>query len=335
MELKKILKIGQDDWINGKYNMFSLKITLEDETDEENNPTILHEYTHYLQNVTTFHGFTKIDDYIRLFLAIFANLGSKSEDPTFPLKDYLPLQNILKEKNLENMFKSRFIGMHIDIYGNYTFSDYSADDYSLIIEKLVDPYHNKTKDIPFIVIDDKKIPLNEITIRENMAMVSTVKTLKRDKRDVYDMIISFPHKEYSSIFDYLYNYLGDKDIMKLTYQICEIVLNLLPIERHVVNILNYIKDNETYLKSLNDEQIINEITMLTNYRDVFNAQYQALIKIVKERIAMFDKIILTDKNEFVKILKDFYLYIIKGLELRKDHISLYHYSVTLIPNVRK
>ncbi len=327
MDLNNSLKEMSENWVQGSYSMFSLKISLKDDSEEENRPSIMHEYTHYLQNITTFHGFTKIDDYIRLFLFIFTKLGSNQVDPTIPLNKDKNLMEELENHNLENLNKSRKLGME-RINNEYIFDDYICDDYSIIIQEIINPYHNKKIQMPFLIINNKKIPLNEIVIRENMAMINTVLSESSDMESKYKKISAFKYKEYTSIFLFIIHYFPDKDTLQLTYQICELALNVLPIEKSIYNIIQFIKDNYKNLNDKNEINIIEEIKINLNYIDVFNRLYSTVQKMANERIEMFDKIIKTNGNDFVIFLKNFYFYILKGLGLRFNKQSLYLNPIT-------
>jgi hypothetical protein len=331
MDISKITSENSESWSTGRYNMFTLKIEIDDDNYERHYPTLFHEYTHYLQNMTTFNGLIKIDDYIRLFSYIFANLGSNSNDPELPLKDYLYLKSCLGDKNLENMLQSRLLG--IKNYSNhYEYCDTTDDDYTITTENLLNPYHNRTISISFIAIDSKKIPLNEITIRENMAMMNTMIADKKSdsfSNEEIEKINSIQFKEYNAIFDFLNNFLTGKNIIKLTYQICEISLNILPSEKTIFDILNFIKINYTKLITKSEDEIVDIIRKHILYDEKIIGIYKVHEKIADERIKLFDKIINMENNDFLKILKNFYLIILKGLSLRLYNKTLYTPILTM------
>jgi hypothetical protein len=309
----------------GRYNMFSLMIELDGLTDTENSPTIFHEYTHYLQNMTTINGFISMDKYMKIFLKSFCKIGSDKQDPLLPLNRNMELLNMLGDQTIENILNFRSIGM---CYSNseYIFEKSDLDDYTIIYEDVYDHYAGKLKRLPIMILNGAKIPLNETVIKENMAlMTSIIGKVGRDTitDDEIDEILNYGHMEYNAIFDYLHNFYPERNIVKLVYCVCEIALNLYPSETSVGNILDYLKAK--YLAFANDstEEILIKIYKDFDYVNTKNKLIDRIFETtVIETQKLFSKFDY-NINEFIGILNEFYNYILSGLKYRKINSSIY------------
>ena len=244
----------------GSYNMLSLEIEIDGKTDFERTPTVFHEYTHYLQNMTTINGFVSLDKYIHVLLTSFAKLGSDAINPKPPLKEYHELQLVLGDKNIENIDKKRLVGMNYDYSSKtYSFQATTLDDYIISEEEYFDSYSRQFFRIPYIVIDGKNIPLNDTVIKENMALVNSIignpTFIELSERDIGE-IISYDYKEYTALFDFINHYLPDCDLLKLVYCICEISLNLHFSGQIIGNILRLIQKESVKLSKMETDNII-------------------------------------------------------------------------------
>ena len=325
--LKNII-VGAPGW----YNMLFLEIEIEGETNFERNPTIFHEYTHYLQNMTTINGFVSLDKYIHVLLKSFRKLGSDPVDPKIPLKSYNEFQSVLGDKNIENILRSRTVGMEYDsITKEYLFQATSFDDYIISEQEYVDQYSKQPYKIPYIAIDGKNIPINETIIKENMALVNSIigspKYNQLTQNDI-DEILSFEHKEYNVLFDFINHYLPDCDLLKLVYCICELSLNIIFSEQIMGNILRFIQRKSIELSKMNTEKIIFKIKEEINYDVLFSKMFsivndQAIMK-TTAYFSSFD----FSKNQFISIMKNFYDYLIKGIEYRATKKTLYENMLT-------
>lgn len=62
--------------------------------------------------------------------------------------------------------------------------------------------------------------------------------------------------EYTAIFDFIKNFLNDKNPILLTYKICEMALNILPLYETIGTIISYIKNEYKRLNSLTENEIL-------------------------------------------------------------------------------
>jgi len=316
----------------GSYNMFHLEIEIGGKTMYERNPTIFHEYTHYIQNMTTISGFVRLDKYIHVFLRSCSKLGSDSDDPKIPLRDYDSLMHELGDKNIENIIRSYSFGMDFDYcLGNYVFADTDLDDYTISEQEYIDHYSGLVLKIPFVAIDGKNIPINEIVIKENMALVNSIIGYKQnDSLTVENIneILSYAYKEYNVLFDFINHYLPNCNILKLVYSICEISLNIYFSERVIGNILHLIQDNYEEMSKFETDKIICLIRKSINYESVFLSLYNIIQgKVIKKTLDLFD-IFINSKNQFVDILKRFYTFLIQGMKYRLTQKTFYIDNLT-------
>ena len=313
--------------VPGSYNMFSLEIEINGKANSQNNSTIFHEYTHYLQNMTTISGFVTLDKYIHVLLASFTKLGSDLVDPKIPLCNYHELQSVLGDKNIYNILKSRSFGMDFDNSGKrYIFQDTDLDDYTISEGEYFDHFSKLFFRIPYIAIDGKNIPLNEIVIKENMALVNTIiasLTSKKLTENDIDEILSYEYKEYNVLFDFINHYLPNCDLLKLVYSLCEISLNLHYFEQILGNILRLIQKEAEELSKMKTDELIFFIKDSIQY-DIRFSKLLSIIheRAIKETIALFNGFVFSE-NQFISIMKDFYNYLINGLKYRKTHETLY------------
>jgi hypothetical protein len=311
----------------GRYDMFSLEIEIEGKTVLERTPTIFHEYTHYLQNMTTINGFISLDKYIHVLLRSFTKLGSDTVNPKIPLNNYPVLQNVLGDKNVGNILSCRSSGMDYDVLNKkYVFQDTDLEDYSVSEQDHMDHYSGILLKIPYIAIDGKNIPLNEITIKENMALVnSIIGGNKNDKLTTDDIneILSYEYKEYNVLFDFINHYLPNCNLLKLVYCICEISLNIYFSEQVMGNMLRLIQKESEYLSEMETDTIICLMRDAINYDEISGRLYNIIYeKAIIKTLELFDSFDLSE-NQFVYILKDFYCFLIKGIKYRSGQKTLY------------
>jgi len=326
-EILKNIIIGP----KGTYNMFTLKIEIQGEQNPESNPTVFHEYTHYLQNMTTINGFISLDKYIRVLLASFTKLGSDTVDPIPPLINYPALQAVLGNKNIENIITSRSFGMNIDPKNDkYTFEDTDLDDYTISEQEHFNKYSKLYITIPYMAIDGKNIPINEIVIKENMALANSIignpKYDKLSKKDI-DEILSFEYKEYNILFDFINHYLPECDLLKLVYCLCEISLNMYPSEKVMGNILRLIQEEYIDLSKKETDKIISLIRQSLNYDSIFSKLFSTIQENIKGTNNLFNSFDFS-KNQFISIIKEFYNFLINGINYRASQETLYVNKLT-------
>jgi len=213
----------------------------------------------------------------------------------------------------------------------YLFQETSLDDYIISEQDYFDLYSGLSYKIPYIAIDGKNVPINETVIKENMALVNSIignpKYTQLTKNNI-DEILSYEHKEYNVLFDFINHYLPDCDLLKLVYCICEISLNIHFSEQIVGNILRLIQDESAELSKMETDEIIYLIKEAINYNVIFSKLFSIIkeqaIKKTNELFNLFD----SSKNQFIGIMKSFYNFLIKGLEYRATEKTLYVNKLT-------
>jgi hypothetical protein len=213
-----------------------------------------------------------------------------------------------------------------DTIEEYKFYDTDMDDYIITECNYFDKYGGITKRIPFIAIDGKNVPINEIIIKENMALVnSIIGNIQNDSITEIDIndILEYKYKEYNVIFDFISHYLPNCNVLKMVYCLCEMSLNISLSEQVLGNILRLIQEDYEEMSLMETEKILFLISKTIKYEEMFYKCNQiihekAIIK-TQQLFDLFD----TEKNQFVGILREFYGFLIKGLEYRSKHSTLY------------
>lgn len=302
------IKQKQLTWVSGYFCMFDYEISIDDEDIENNYPTIFHEFTHYLQTMCTISGLDDLDTYIRYFSRCFCKLGISQFDITPPVYDFLDRK--MGNETFSNLVDRNSLGVTFKDE-KYIFPDSSEDDYELTTERFYDSYTTKNLDILCIHIDGKKIPLNKLVIKENMAMMNTLIAKNKDdniSEDDIDEIIAFEYKEYVAIFDFINHLFPGKNIIKLVYQICELSLNVTYSEKMIAQIIYYLNQNAEELNKKNEDEIIQSIKVELE----FNAKYVSELNSFNLKAVItfrtLETIIIRDKNEFLEILLNIYRY---------------------------
>ena len=228
--------------------------------------------------------------------------------------------------------KKNTFGMGIDsLSKKYVFEDVAFDDYTISEQDCLDHYSGQLSKIPFIAVDGKNIPINETVIKENMALVNSIignREFEKLTRDDIDEILTYEHKEYNVLFDFINHYLPDCDLLKLVYCICEICLNIYFSEQIIGSILRLIQKESARLSRMETDKIIYLIRDVISYDIVFSKLFSIIheqaIKATTNLFNCFD----FSKNQFIRFVKDFYNFLIRGIEYRATQKTLYVNKLT-------
>jgi len=309
----------------GSYNMLSLEIEIGGKTSFERSPTVFHEYTHYLQNMTTINGFSSLNKYFHVLLVSFTKLGTDPYDPTLPLCNYLELQSVLGDKNIENIQRRRFWGMDIDnITNKFVFQKTDLDDYIITEKKCIDNYSGLTFTIPYIALDGENIPINETIIKENMSLVNSI--IGSHGNDILSeedikQILEYEHLEYIVLFDFINHYLPNHNLLKLIYCICEIGLNTT--EEIFGFVLRLIQEKADKFSKIGTENVIILLREMIKYDEIINKLFSLIFtKDIPKTIALFNSFDFST-NQFVGIMYNFYNFLINGVKYRETQKTLY------------
>lgn len=315
-------------WDNGSYSFLHLEIKLKDLASKESLikekeeascfVTLTHEYIHYIQNFTTTWGFTNFITYVDFFVAFFGDNILLENNPKLPLQNGL-IDKKFGKKNYSNYFKSAYLGIEKGSDGKFLYNDTSEPDFSIIESTLTDPYWEKEVYISYIAYKGKQIPLNELVLSENMAIVGSYLSSGLSIEVSKQSIEGFWGPQYHIIYSFLNNLFPDKNCFKLTYIICESSLLIVPYNKIISKILVFLKDNINKLKIENEDLILDKIFTHINFNNLLNKIIPNLLDQLNSRILTFRK--YKENYEFYKYLLDVLTIFKNGLKERliKNH----------------
>lgn len=321
--------INPISWDTGSYSFFDLTLKLKDTatidvlmTEKENANcfvTLMHEYVHFLQNFTTTFGFTNFVTYVDLFAVFFGDNILLDNDPIIPTKSGI-VDTKMGNKNFSNYVKSAFLGIEKD-NGKIVYKATTKKDYSIIESTIINPYWQKNVFISYLTYQGKLIPLNELVVSENMAMVASYLSSGLTLDEAKQTISTAWGPQYHIIFSFLNNLFPDKNCFKLTYIISEISLLIVPYNKTISVILKYLKDNKAKLEKLDDDQIIDKIKVAIKFEKALEIVLVETSKQLGARILTFTK--YEKKNEFYIYLKEILTLFKNGLEERAKNPFTY------------
>ncbi|HPS31189.1 MAG TPA: hypothetical protein PLZ43_13105 [bacterium] len=313
---------------NGSFSPFKLEIKLENTSLDEllknkeksrGYPTLVHEYTHYLQLTTTTYGASLF--YVFWNLLLYRNSNNALlKSPDLPPLSNGSVEQKLSPQNTSNFLKSSDLGLNY-VGEKICFDVSNRSDFEIKVEKINDVYRNKGKKInslTYISYKNEWIPISYRIIKENMAMVATVLAGKFEDR--VNELLNRLGIEYKIIYFYLKDRFPCKDIMQLTYKICELLLlSIDPIES-ATSLFSKIENDKKRISSMREDEIISEVVALILPLGIHCTMSNAQKKI-ENVIEMHKK--HENDVEFLQFLSVFYKIFIDGLEYRKKTISFY------------
>jgi hypothetical protein len=334
MEPTKKIELLKDaiypfSWDSGSYSFFDLTIKLKDtatinalKTEKENANcfvTLIHEYVHFIQNFTTAFGFTNFVTYVDLFSVFFGDNILLDNDPDIPTKNGI-VDTKLGNKNFENYLKSAFLGIEKD-NGKFVFQPTAEKDYTIIKSTITNPYWQKDVFISYIAYQGKLIPLNELVVSENMAIVASYLSSGLSLEEAKQTISTAWGPQYHIIYSFLNNLFPEKNCFKLTYIISEISLLIAPYNKIVSVILKHLTDNKSKLDSLTEDQIIDDIKTVIQFDKALAIVIRKTLRQLEERILTFAR--YEKQYEFFIYLKEILTLFKSGLSERTKNPFTY------------
>lgn len=319
-------------WDNGSYNWFNLQIRLAKTTEAELKtagensrgfPVLVHEYTHYLQNFTTLFGLTTFMTYVDCFSYFFSKNVELLSDPQLPLRNGT-IDKSFGNKTLHNFFDSVYLGIKWDSSDNIIFekSNVTVSDFSISKRVVLNAYHQKKVDMYHMAFNNQWIPLNELVLRENMAMIATVIAANLPLSEVEKLLKGNRYGlEYTIIYKFLANLFPGKNCLELTYKICETSLLVAPYCGTIHQILAYIELNKISFLSLSETQILNKVHHHINFSLQLRAQIRKGIEMIDQRITTSEKHL--GNYEFFIYTIAFWKILKQGLLERQKKVSFY------------
>lgn len=315
-------------WDNGSYSFLHLEINLKDTASKQELldqkeaascfVTLTHEYIHYIQNFTTTWGFTNFITYVDLFAVFFGDNILLDTNPELPLLNGT-IDKKFGSKNYLNYLKSAFLGVSKGTDGKFLFQDTDKPDFTIVESTLTDPYWKKEVYISYIAYKGKLIPLNELVLSENMAIVGSYLASGLTMEESRNTIAQIWGAQYHIVYSFLNNLFPDKNCLKLTYIICESALLIVPYNKVISKILIYLKDNIGDLKSESEDEIIQRFLEHIDFKSSLEKLIPSMLQQLESRVQTFNK--YKDNYEFYKFLLDILEIFKKGLEerLKKQH----------------
>lgn len=307
-------------WDNGSYSFFDLIIKLKDSAtietlkmEKENAScfvTLIHEYVHFIQNFTTGYGFTNFVTYVDLFSTFFVENMSLESDPTIPTKNGI-IDTELGNKNFENYIKSAFLGIERN-NGKFIFQDTTEKNFTIVDSEVINPYWQKKVFISYIAYNGQLIPLNELVVSENMAIVASYLSSGLTLDEVKQTINTNWGPQYHIIYSFLNNLFPEINCCKLTYIFSEISLLIVPYNKTISRILKQLSVNKTQLEKLDEEQIIEYIKLAIKFEESLKLTLRESNIQLENRITTFSKY----EKQY-----EFYIYLKEILNLFKHGLT--------------
>jgi hypothetical protein len=121
-------------------------------------------------------------------------------------------------------------------------------------------------------------------------------------------------QEYHIIYSYLNNLLPEKNTLKITYNLCEAALLIVPYNKKITQMLIYIRDNVGTLKNLSEDEIIEILLKQIKFKESLKKIIPEILRQVDSRIQTFSK--YKENYEFYKYLIDVLAIFKNGMEER-------------------
>lgn len=308
-------------WDNGSYSFLHLEIQLKDAAskqsliDEKEKAscfvTLIHEYIHYIQNFTTTWGFTNFITYIDLLVAFFSKNSSLDKNPDLPLSSG-SVNNSFGNKNYSNYLESAFLGVSKGKDESFLFEDTDQANFTIIESKLIDPYWIKEVNISYLAYNGKQIPINKIVLSENMAIVGSYLSSGMSIEESKQSIDKLFGPKYHIIYSFLNNLFPEKNCLKLTYVICESSLLILPYNRTISKILQFLQVNASVLQIKAEDEILSKALEHINFEKSLTKLIPKILEQIETRVQIFNK----HKQEY-----EFYKYVLDVLSIFKNGLS--------------
>lgn len=321
--------IYPDLWDSGSYCPydFTLNIkgnaTIEKLKEEKENAncytTLIHEYVHYIQYLTTTFGCVNLVTYIDIFSLFFAENNFLDNDPVIPTFKGIA-DSKLKNKNYENFIIASRIGID-RINDKIVFSATDKIDFTIIKSSIYDPYRETNKFISYVAYNNELIPLNELVLCENMAIVASYLSSGLSLDEAKQTINRLWRPQYHIIYSFINNLFPDKDCLKLTYIISEMSLLIIPFNQTITKILEHLTNDFITLDQLNEDQFIENIRVFLNFDELLKLSINNSLDDVGMRILTCTK--HEKDNEFFTHIKVILNNFKKGLTERLSNPFTY------------
>jgi len=308
---------------------FLIKINFQLSSLSNDNPNsiedfaqFLHEYTHYLQTITTINGISAllsfIDKFLHMTIDIAINIAKGNNDSHLIIKNY----------------KDDFDEFYNRLFWNRKPKKFSIflDKPKYIIQTIYNPIVKKQTREVFIynTIDGLFHHVSTKMLRENMAMMASFSIRGIGQDSIMDHVTIYPTEDkpykckYWLIFNYfLYTYPNITNTVKFTYYFCELALMV-------------INSGEFIEKLFRDIDIIMKENKYENENVFFDKLWKLQVDYITNNSNVVMSIINNIKISLNNVVNDneFYLPILKILELAEKGLKYkQNISSTIYSNV--
>lgn len=321
-----------DHWEGGSYSWFHLELNLsqstrEDLEDNRDNascfPTLIHEYTHFLQNFTTAYGFTTLFTYLSCIQQFRMENMLLLYNPSIPLKGGRADRR-MKNKNLKNAFLYPYSGVKRSLQdrSKIIYDQSNEAEFHLKQNSVFVPYRNTTVVMANITVEGFEVRVSEFVMRESMAyMANFLATfLNSDQRHELFLTMNFYSLEYRGLYLFLKHFFPEKDCFRLTYIFCEMALNIPFYTESMNSILNYIVLNNQELNQLPENDLLQRVSIHIRYAEFFPLSIRNCLVELNKLQEMYRKY---PNDDFLQISDRILEKMVLGLNLRMKYQTLY------------
>jgi hypothetical protein len=286
-----------------KINFQLSSLSNTDPNSIEDYAQLLHEYTHYLQTITTINGISTllsfIDKFLRMSIEIAINIAQGNDNSHFIIKYY---------KDDFKIFNARLS------WDKKSMSFPNRSGIPAYISHLVDNPILKKQSKEIFIYNSKDglyYHVSTTMLRENMAMMAVFSIRGIGQDVIMDHVSIYPsiEKPYSCEYWLIFNYFFIRypditNLVKFTYYFCELALM-------VINTGEFIE------KLLIDIDKIMTSNKYENENVFFNLLWKLQVEIITNNSNIITTLIKNIKKSIDNIVKDneFYIPFIKILEL--------------------
>jgi hypothetical protein len=226
-----------------KINFYISELRNDDPNSIDDYAQFLHEYTHYLQTVTTINGISALLSYIDKLLNMSIEIGI----------------NIYQRKNqsreIIERYKDEFVKFYNRLYWERKPKQFSITSTKpkFITQPIYNPIIKKQSIECFIYNPYDKLfhHVSTLMLRENMAMMAnfSIRGIGQDAVMDYVNNKTLNFKYWLIFYYFLYTYPDITNVIKFTYYFCELALMVINPGEFVEKIMNdidYLIKNEKY-----------------------------------------------------------------------------------------
>lgn len=272
----------------------------------------VHEYTHYLQSMTTTSGIITMRTHIMNLLMTLYNINLNSVSPPFSKSSNLHLDKLLNER----MSIAR---QYIPNREPIPFSRKPNNSTGRSYVKSPDPRTYEILDLLHLAEEGKShwVPVTRQTIRENMAKMAEWSIRRTQGLNHEERMFSLP-SHYYIIYLEVKKIHKQRDPVDLTYFICELALMFpqpeIAIDKILLNLGRLGSDQglrRSFGKFVKQEGFFQKIQMGLSF---------AQSKLEADKSFFHRK---EGELGLMRVLLQFYDIMLRGIETRKKHLTLY------------